>query len=215
MKAFHLVGPAPFYTNSFLLISDAGNAVVIDPAAEVQEYDKILKEHGGKLSLILCTHGHYDHCSAVPGLQERYPDIQLMAAAKEADLLADPRKNYSLTATGVAVTLTPDRLLKEGDKIELDELEFTVWETPGHTAGCLTFFCGDAVFTGDTLFVQSCGRTDMYSSDFMDMVDSLTRLRSVKTNYHMYPGHEQEGMLFDQYAWIDSLVARIRAAYGR
>ena len=50
-----------FYTNSFLLISDAGNAVVIDPAAEVQEYDKILKEHGGKLSLILCTHGHYDH----------------------------------------------------------------------------------------------------------------------------------------------------------
>ena len=51
MKAFHLVGPAPFYTNSFLLISDAGNAVVIDPAAEVQEYDKILKEHGGKLSL--------------------------------------------------------------------------------------------------------------------------------------------------------------------
>lgn len=55
----------------------------------------------------------------------------------------------------------------------------------------------------------------MYSSDFMDMVDSLTRLRSVKTNYHMYPGHEQDGMLFDQYAWIDSLVARIRAAYGR
>ena len=51
MKAFHLVGPAPFYTNSFLLISDAGSAVVIDPAAEVQEYDKILKEHGGRLSL--------------------------------------------------------------------------------------------------------------------------------------------------------------------
>ena len=47
MKAFHLVGPAPFYTNSFLLISDAGHAVVIDPAAEVQEYDKILKEQGG------------------------------------------------------------------------------------------------------------------------------------------------------------------------
>ena len=64
MKAFHLVGPAPFYTNSFLLISDAGNAVVIDPAAEVQEYDKILKEHGGRLSLILCTHGHYDHVAA-------------------------------------------------------------------------------------------------------------------------------------------------------
>ena len=56
MKAFHLVGPAPFYTNSFLLISDAGNAVVIDPAAEVQEYDKILKEHGGRLwiCILIC-----------------------------------------------------------------------------------------------------------------------------------------------------------------
>ena len=138
-----------------------------------------------------------------------------MAAAKEAPLLSDPKKNYSATAVGTPVTLSPNRLLREGDKIALDELEFLVWETPGHTAGSLTYFCGDAAFTGDTLFVQSCGRTDMYSSDFMDMVDSLTRLRSLKTNYHMYPGHEQEGMLFDQYEWIDGLVARIRAAYGR
>ena len=72
MKAFHLVGPAPFYTNSFLLISDAGNAVVIDPAAEVQEYDKILKEHGGKLSLILCTHGHYDHVGSAGVLSREW-----------------------------------------------------------------------------------------------------------------------------------------------
>ena len=122
---------------------------------------------------------------------------------------------YTVTAMKETLDRSNLGLLKEGDKIELDELEFTVWETPGHTAGCLTYFCGDAIFTGDTLFVQSCGRTDMYSSDFMDMVDSLTRLRSIKTNYHMYPGHEQDGMLFDQYAWIDSLVARVRAAYGR
>ena len=61
MQAFHLLGPAPFYTNSFLLISDAGHAVIIDPAAEVQEYDKILKEHNAQLTTILCTHGHYDH----------------------------------------------------------------------------------------------------------------------------------------------------------
>ena len=55
MQAFHLLGPAPFYTNSFLLISDAGHAVIIDPAAEVQEYDKILKEHNAQLTTILCT----------------------------------------------------------------------------------------------------------------------------------------------------------------
>ena len=61
MQAFHLLGLAPFYTNSFLLISEAGHAVVIDPAAEVQEYDRLLKEHDAQLTAIFCTHGHYDH----------------------------------------------------------------------------------------------------------------------------------------------------------
>ncbi len=204
-----------FASNCYLVASEKGNCAVIDPGMEPENIIKAIEENHLTPRIILLTHGHYDHFCAVPGLKEHYPEIQLMAAEKEVPLLSDPRKNYSASAIGTPVTLQPDRLLKEGDKIELDELEFTVWETPGHTAGCLTYFCGDAIFTGDTLFVQSCGRTDMYSSDFMDMVDSLTRLRSIKTNYHMYPGHEQDGMLFDQYAWIDSLVARVRAAYGR
>ena len=58
MQAFHLLGSAPFYTNSFLLLTKAGHAVIIDPAAEVQEYDKILRDHGAVLTHILCTHGH-------------------------------------------------------------------------------------------------------------------------------------------------------------
>ena len=194
-----------FASNCYLVVSEKGNCAIIDPGMEPENIIKSIEENHLTPKMILLTHGHYDHFCAVPGLKEHYPEIQLMAADKELPLLSDPKKNYSATAVGKAIVLAPDRLLKEGDKIELDELEFTVWETPGHTAG----------FTGDTLFVQSCGRTDMYSSDFMDMVDSLSRLRSVKTNYHMYPGHEQDGMLFDQYAWIDSLIARIRAAYGR
>ena len=61
MQGFHIPASAPLYTNTFLLISDAGHAVVIDPAADVQSYDKILKEHHVPLTTILCTHGHYDH----------------------------------------------------------------------------------------------------------------------------------------------------------
>ena len=60
MQAFHIPGAAPLYTNTFLLISDAGHAVVIDPAADAQTYDKILKENNAQLTTILCTHGHYD-----------------------------------------------------------------------------------------------------------------------------------------------------------
>ena len=118
MKAFHLVGPAPFYTNSFRLISDAGNAVVIDPAAEVQEYDKILKEHGGKLSLILCTHGHYDHVGSAGVLSREW-------GAKLYCEPADCRGTQLLPLKG------SDSGDEEGEVIPLDELSFTVWHTPG------------------------------------------------------------------------------------
>ena len=72
MQAFHIPGAAPLYTNTFLLISDAGHAVVIDPAADAQTYDKILKENNAQLTTILCTHGHYDHTGAVGELQAKW-----------------------------------------------------------------------------------------------------------------------------------------------
>ena len=114
MKAFHLVGPAPFYTNSFLLISDAGHAVVIDPAAEVQEYDKILKEQGGELTLILCTHGHYDHVGSAGVLSREWG-----------------AKLYCESADCQGTQLLPlkesDSGYAEGGVLTLDELRFTVW----------------------------------------------------------------------------------------
>jgi len=74
MQAFHIPGAAPLYTNTFLLISDAGHAVVIDPAADAQTYDKILKENNAQLTTILCTHGHYDHTGAVGELQAKWTE---------------------------------------------------------------------------------------------------------------------------------------------
>ena len=148
MKAFHLVGPAPFYTNSFLLISDAGNAVVIDPAAEVQEYDKILKEHGGKLSLILCTHGHYDHVGSAGVLSREW-------GAKLYCEPADCRGTQLLPLKG------SDSGYEEGEVIPLDELRFTVWHTPGHTEGSVVLLCENYLFVGDTVFQGSIGRTDL------------------------------------------------------
>ena len=152
MKAFHLVGPAPFYTNSFLLISDAGSAVVIDPAAEVQEYDKILKEHGGKLSLILCTHGHYDHVGSAGVLSREW-------GAKLYCEPADCRGTQLLPLKG------SDSGYEEGEVIPLDELRFTVWHTPGHTEGSVVLLCENYLFVGDTVFQGSIGRTDLEGGD--------------------------------------------------
>ena len=72
MQAFHIPADAPLYTNTFLLISDAGHAVVVDPAADAQTYDKILKENHARLTTILCTHGHYDHVGSAEALRTEW-----------------------------------------------------------------------------------------------------------------------------------------------
>ena len=178
MKAFHLVGPAPFYTNSFLLISDAGNAVVIDPPAEVQEYDKILKEHGGKLSLILCTHGHYDHVGSAGVLSREW-------GAKLYCELVDCRGTQLLPLKG------SDSGYEEGEVIPLDELSFTVWHTPGHTEGSVVLLCENYLFVGDTVFQGSIGRTDLEGGDSRKMDESLRKFAAlpVPAEAQVLPGH--------------------------
>ena len=178
MKAFHQVGPAPFYTNSFLLISDAGNAVVIAPAAEVQEYDKILKEHGGKLSLILCTHGHYDHVGSAGVLSREW-------GAKLYCEPADCQGTQLLPLKG------SDSGYEEGEVIPLDELSFTVWHTPGHTEGSVVLLCGEKRFSGDTLFAGSIGRTDLEGGSSDAMNASLRKLAKlpIPRETQVLPGH--------------------------
>ena len=112
MQAFHLLGPAPFYTNSFLLISDAGHAVIIDPAAEVQEYDKILKEHNAQLTTILCTHGHYDHVGSAGALRREH----------KARLYCEP-VDCRGTQLLPLKTADVDSGYEEGETIAVDELQ--------------------------------------------------------------------------------------------
>ena len=148
MKAFHLLGAAPLYTNSFVLISDAGHAVVIDPAAEVQEYDKIFKENNATLTTILCTHGHYDHVGSAGVLSREW----------KARIYCEPA---DCRGSQLFPLKSADSGYQEGEKLTVDELTFTVWHTPGHTEGGVVLLCGDYLFVGDTVFQGSIGRTDL------------------------------------------------------
>ena len=138
MKAFHLLGAAPLYTNSFVLISDAGHAVVIDPAAEVQEYDKIFKENNATLTTILCTHGHYDHVGSAGVLSQEW----------KARIYCEPA---DCRGSQLFPLKSADSGYQEGEKLTVDELTFTVWHTPGHTEGGVVLLCGDYLFVGDTV----------------------------------------------------------------
>lgn len=178
MQAFHIPGEAPLYTNTFLLISDAGHAVVIDPAADAQTYDKILKEHHVPLTAILCTHGHYDHVGSAKALQAEW---NAKLYCEKADLAGD--RMYPLSAADCGYA--------EGETIAVDELTFTAWHTPGHTPGSVVLLCGEYLFCGDTLFAGSIGRTDLEGGDSRKMDESLRKFAAlpVPAEAQVLPGH--------------------------
>ena len=187
MQGFHIPAAPPLYTNTFLLISDAGHAVVIDPAAEVHSYDEILKQHNATLTTILCTHGHYDHVGSAAALKAEW---NATLYCEKADLAGD--RMYPLSAADCGYT--------EGEQITVDELRFTAWHTPGHTPGSWVILCGDMFFTGDTLFHGSIGRTDLPGGSMMQMEESLQKLLElpVPDKARVLPGHEAFSTMADE-----------------
>ena len=192
MQAFHLLGLAPFYTNSFLLISEAGHAVVIDPAAEVQEYDRLLKEHNAQLTAIFCTHGHYDHVGSACTLRREHH-----------------AKLYCEAVDCQGVQLFPlhpedvDSGYEEGGTLSVDELKFTVWHTPGHTKGGVVLLRGDdLLFAGDTVFQGSIGRTDLAGGDMAEMERSLCKIARlpISPKAQLLPGHGDFSTLGEELA---------------
>ena len=185
MQGFHIPAAPPLYTNTFLLISDAGHAVVIDPAAEVHSYDEILKQHNATLTTILCTHGHYDHVGSAAALKAEW---NAALYCEKADLAGD--RMYPLSAADCGYT--------EGEQIEVDELRFTAGHTPGHTPGHVALFDPESksLFTGDTLFRESIGRTDLPGGDYSWIMRSiLDSLIPLGEEVHIYPGHGPESTI--------------------
>ena len=198
MQAFHIPAAPPYYTNTFLLISEAGHAVVIDPAAEAQSYDEILKQHQAALTTILCTHGHFDHVGSAQALKAEWNATLYCEAA---DLAGD--RILPLTAA--------DHSYQEGQQLAVDELKFTVWHTPGHTPGSVVLLCGEYLFCGDTLFAGSIGRTDLEGGSSAQMTQSLKKLAQlpIPRDTQVLPGHGEFstfGQELDQNYYIRSAL---------
>lgn len=164
-----------YQTNIYILSNDT-EAVVIDPGYEP---DIILDALEGKeLKAILLTHGHFDH---VGGVRELAAETGCPVYLNEADLSMPPQ----MTAGPLYYTNTYD----EGDFVEAAGLSFKVLHTPGHTPGSICLLCENAMFSGDTLFWGSCGRTDLPGGSWATIRKSLLRLAELSGDYDVYPGH--------------------------
>lgn len=167
-------------------------AVIIDPGDDIELIMDLIKEHELKLEKILLTHGHFDHIGAVKDLKER-TGAQVAIHKQEADFLTDPNKNLSYIINRQIVQDPADIFLEDGDLIRVADMEFKVLHTPGHTEGGVCYKLGKVLFTGDTLFEGSVGRTDLSGGSYEQLMSSIIEKLLVLDDDHLvYPGHGRQ-----------------------
>ncbi len=180
---------AGFAANCWLLWDEtSGEAAVIDPAAECADIVAALKEHALTLRWILLTHGHFDHIFAADTLRDA-TGAPLAVHRGDAKALTNAVANASAVFFGEEHLYRPaDRILENGDELQLGALSVRVHHFPGHSPGCAVYEAGDALFTGDVLFAGSVGRVDLPGGNAGVMHKSLERLCEME-EHTLYPGH--------------------------
>lgn len=177
-------------TNSYLVISEENNAVLIDAPADAPYILEQIELYGCTLKKIFLTHGHFDHVGAVADLVEATGcEVYIHVCDKPKMLDEDAMLATHFRSRGHKPYTGELKLFTENDILKLDELEFDVLETPGHTSGSVCFICGNVMFSGDTLFARSIGRTDMPDGDFNAMKKSLAKIADLGGDLTIYPGH--------------------------
>lgn len=195
----------PIMTNCYILIDEESKkTAVIDPGEDADRILAALREEDSQVEYILLTHGHYDHTTAVPELHAALPQARIYI--HQADANGAGSKLFPL-ASQVEDLLLYD----EGDTLALGGLTIQVLHTPGHSPGSVTLQVEDALFSGDTLFAGSCGRTDLAGGSYDQMMASLKRLGELEGEFRVLPGHNAPSTL-DREREYNSFV---REAMGR
>ena len=173
--------------NCYMLLSDNA-AVVIDPGIFSQRVKDFLNENSEKERLILLTHAHFDHICGAERLRAD-TGVKIAVGEKDAPALIDTSLSLSDKFHAHQTPFEADILLKDNEIFNVGDIEFESLSTPGHTVGGMCYLTVKSLFSGDTLFLESVGRTDFPGGDGEALLKSIKRLLSLDEDIEVYPGH--------------------------
>jgi len=183
-----IVGPAQ--ANCYILGCEKTlQGVVIDPGGDGEKILQVVNRKGLDIRYVINTHGHADHTLANNLLKQKLP-LELCIQEKDVPFLTDPNLNLSAMFLTPFRSVPADRELKDGEKIKVGNLNLEIIHTPGHTPGSICLLLDKKLFTGDTLFAGSVGRTDLPQGDAQLLQDSIrARILPLPDDLDIYPGH--------------------------
>ncbi|MBQ3885925.1 MAG: MBL fold metallo-hydrolase [Ruminococcus sp.] len=185
----HTLNLGELRVNCYVVETAPGRCIIVDLGGDPDYLLNFLKDHKLKLTKILITHGHFDHIGGVEEVRKK-TGAEVYIHAEDAKMLTS--REYSLAAGMSFIKFTPvtDWTAVLGDSCINDgDLSFKVIHTPGHSEGSVCYVCEDVIFSGDTLFRCSVGRTDFPGSNPIDMQNSLRKLDLLEGDYKVLPGH--------------------------
>lgn len=179
-----------FAVNCFLVVcEETKEAIVIDPGEQAHLIDRAIKKHEAKVKYIVLTHGHGDHIGAVLPLKA-LTLADVVASEDEDEMLTDADYNESNRICDEAISFHADRYVRDNEVLSFGKLSFKCIKTPGHTKGGMCLLIGDHLFTGDTLFNRSVGRTDLHGGNHQTLISSVAfKLLVLDDHISVHPGH--------------------------
>ena len=196
MLKIHTLTLGAYQTNCYIVHDSASKScAVIDPGYEPERVLAAVQDQGLTVDAVLLTHGHFDH---VGGVQEIVEKTGCKLWMSESDWSQFPNPVTAFFYPIANCDFTEVNFCEDGEIIHAGGLTFTVIATPGHTWGSVCYLCENTLFSGDTLFAGSCGRTDLPGGSSKTLRDSLERLSELEQNYFVYPGHGEASTLAEE-----------------